>query len=125
MMESYFFICIIIVLLIIIIFLFIRNKRHKRTQVREKIVEYYENTQTVKKTYECLDRCKDGEEKLYYPSGNLNRIRHWSNDVLNGEMVVFYNNGNVYIRGYYKNGNLSGEYTVFKENGDLLTKKRY
>lgn len=124
-MESYILICIIVVLLIILLFLFIRNRRYKRAQSRDNVIEYYENTQTVKKTYECIDRYKDGEEKLYYPSGKLNRIRHWSNDVLNGEMTVFYNSGNVYIKGYYKNGKLSGEYTVFKENGDLLTKKRY
>ena len=97
----------------------------KKSVARERRTEYYEDGRAVKFIYECVGNDKDGKEELYYPSGNLNRVRNWKRGVLDGEMIVYHSNGNVYIRGNYKNGSLVGEYTVFKDNGDLLTIKQY
>ena len=97
----------------------------KKSVVRERRTEYYEDGRAVKFLYECVGNDKDGKEELYYPSGKLNRVRNWKRGALDGEMIVYHSNGNVYIKGCYKKGSLIGEYAVYRDNGDLLTIKHY
>ena len=72
----------------------------KKSVVRERRTEYYEDGRAVKFLYECVGNDKDGKEELYYPSGKLNRVRNWKRGALDGEMIVYHSNGNVYIKGF-------------------------
>lgn len=49
----------------------------EKAQRRERRIECYERSIIVKFKCEYVEDLKDGEEILYYPTGEVNRIRHW------------------------------------------------
>lgn len=133
-MTKYIIISIIVVAAVLILALLFKNfnrikytisslgelSEHKKDKLRVQLTTKYEDIDAVKFECDYVNDKKDGEEKLYYPTGELNRIQHWKSGKLHGEMIVFYRNGNPYIKGHYFNGNLTGDYTIYKPNGMIL-----
>ena len=88
--------------------------------------EYYdEDKKQIKRIYYTHKKIKCGEERIYYPTGELNKIQNWSNNVKNGKFTVFYKSGKDYITGYYLDGKYKGEYIVYDMNGAILNKIQY
>lgn len=57
-----------------------------------------------------------GERRMYYPSGTVELIEHYENDVHHGLYQVFYENGNVKLQGQYVEGKMEGEWQGFYED---------
>lgn len=93
--------------------------------VRIRKIESYEDGQNKKFDIDYIEDIKDGDETLYYPSGEINRTRHWTNGELNGESSVYYPNGQLYISCTYRMGKLHGDYVVYRQDGSVLLKKNY
>jgi len=137
-MNYYLLSGIIIAVIIILILLFKHSDRikyriatfgelseEKKNKLRVTITQKYEDSDVVKFETEVVKGIKDGEERLYYPTGELNRIQHWKSGKLHGETIVFYKTGICYIKSMYFNGKLTGEYTIFKPNGMILKTINY
>jgi len=84
----------------------------KKEIEHKTMYEHYESGDIWKEYSEYGDSVKDGEEKVYYPTGQINKICHWKDGRLHGEYVVFFKDGSKYLEGTYKNGRLSGDYIV-------------
>ena len=97
----------------------------EKAQRRERRVECYESSIIVKFKCEYVEDFKDGEEILYYPTGEVNRIRHWKSGKLHGKVIVYYKNGAKYITGQYCYGKPVGNFCVFKSDGQKLKTIRY
>lgn len=97
----------------------------KKKELRVQLTTKYDDCDAIKFECDYVNDKKDGEERLYYPTGELNRIQHWKSGILHGEMIVFYKNGNCYIKSNYFNGRLNGDYIVFKPNGMILKTIKY
>ena len=97
---------------------------YRKYHMHIKHQEYYEDG-NVKCEYYTVNGIKDGLEKIYYPTKELNKTKTWSHGVLEGPFVVYFRNGNPYVEGSYSNGEYKGAYTVYDLNGSILNKKEY
>lgn len=66
-----------------------------------------------------------GEQKEYYPNGNLCSQYFYKSGKLEGERKVWHNNGNLCSREFYKDGKLEGEVCQWYDDGRLANKKYY
>ena len=96
-----------------------------KAELRETRIEHYEDNQLVKFHCEYVKDVKDGKETLFYPTGEVNRIRHWKSGKLHGEMTVFYQNGVPYIIGQYYYGKPIGTFLIYKQDGQVLKSIKY
>lgn len=97
----------------------------KKRQMRVEVTECYENGEAIKTICEYINNIKDGEERLFYPNGQLNRVRHWNSGILDGEMLIYYPNGKCYITARYKKGKLKGNYVVYNQKGVVIRTIKY
>lgn len=63
-----------------------------------------------------------GERRIYYPSGKVEVIEHYENDLHHGLYQVFYENGNIKLQGQYVEGKMEGEWQGFYEDATLKEK---
>ncbi len=63
-----------------------------------------------------------GERRMYYPSGKVELIEHYENDIHHGLYQVFYENGNIKLQGQYIKGKMEGEWQGFYEDTTLKEK---
>ena len=88
--------------------------------------EYYdEDKKQIKRIYYTHKKMKCGEERIFYPTGELNKVQNWQNDVKNGKFTVFYKSGRGYISGAYLDGKYSGDYIVYDMDGSILKQIQY
>lgn len=62
-----------------------------------------------------------GEQKTFYPNGQLNTLLNYDEGVLHGEKVFWDNQGNVLERATYNHGDLEGEYYQLKQDGTEIS----
>ena len=86
--------------------------------------DYYKSG-AIKSTYTMVKWKKDGEERFYYETGELNKIKIWKNGILQGNLITYYKTGEKYIISNYKNNKLDGDYIVYKKDGSIIEKYFY
>lgn len=86
--------------------------------------EFYENG-NIKREYFILNKTKDGQETIFYPTGEINKTMNWQTGVLNGPFTVFFKNGKKYISGFNENGFYAGTYIVYDIDGQIIMQKEY
>ena len=79
---------------------------------------YYENNQLKEEGY-FFDDKKNGKWISYKENGDIRKMEHFTNNLLDGESVYYYKNGKVSEKGNYINGVPNGEWNDFFENGNL------
>lgn len=62
---------------------------------------------------------REGNWKLYYPSGKLKKTYDYKNGDLHGKMIEYHENGQIYNEDNYIADELNGEYKYYYENGKL------
>lgn len=67
----------------------------------------------------------DAEERVYYETGELNKICHVSYGKRQGEFVVYYRNGEIYMKGKYSNNNYTGSIVIFDQKGNVKQRINY
>ena len=67
---------------------------------------------------------KDSISKEWFETGEIRRIRNFSDDTLEGLFQVFYKNGTIWRESIYENGNATFE-KQFHENGKLKSECNY
>lgn len=106
-------------LLFLALFFFIWKMFH-----RKKVVEVYKDGK-LKRVYYLLRKKKDGEELVYYPTGELNKKRKWKNDLPQGNFIIYFKNGKTYITGIYHDGKYTGDYTIYDIEGKIIQTIKY
>ncbi len=81
--------------------------------------EYYE-TGEIKKIYYTVNKQKHGEEIVYYPTGERNKITNWQNGLLDGSYTVFFRDQQVYIQRNYSKGILVNQ-IIKDKKGNVIT----
>lgn len=109
--------CIVLITILLILH-FLRNR---------EVYEYYSDTKPklLHRDWKLHKGRKNGEEHVYYRTGELNRTKMWINGVLNGASVVYFKTGQPYIESFYKNGKIVGMYTVFGLDGKIIEHRHY
>lgn len=108
-----------ILTLAFIIFLYCRKHY---IPIKQK--EFY-NDGCLKREYRILNGQIHGQDTIYYPTGEINKIQHWSKGKLEGSFVVYFKTGQEYIVGNYSDGVYKGEYIVNDMNGNVILRKDY
>lgn len=120
---------IIVITVIVLIFLILITIYLFGKYCHKKRKEYFSADVCPKKTlrsvYYTKNGIKDGVERIFYPTGEINKEKTWVNGVLNGPFVVYFKNGNEYIKGTYSNNNYSGEYTIKDLYGQIIERRMY
>mgnify|MGYP004450291255 FL=1 len=116
--------------LILVAVVFARKKGATKEPIIEPVFEFYSDGNLKKEFYvkyfKSTDpKLKTGEEKIYYPTGKLNKTITWENGKRNGEVTIYYRSGNHYVEGMYKKDKLCGSYIVRDENGGVIYSKRF
>lgn len=68
---------------------------------------------------------KEGVYYWYYPTGNINSIAYFINNMAEGRYSMFYENGALQEEGQYAGGQLNGECYSYYENGSRKSYSRY
>ena len=68
-----------------------------------------------------MNNKKHGEEIVYYPTGEKNKVSNWAHGLLDGSYTVFYRDQQVYILRNYSKGNLVDE-VIKDKKGNVITK---
>lgn len=68
---------------------------------------------------------RSGDWEWYHDQSTLKELASFKNDKLNGENKIFYPNGQLSIKTYYKDGELHGEFLYYNEKGALEQKKHF
>jgi antitoxin component YwqK of YwqJK toxin-antitoxin module len=90
-----------------------------------KFTNHYDNG-VVSATYENNSAGKrHGKEMAYFPDGQVQMERYWSNGKLNGENKHYHRNGQLYYNEIYANGNKSGTWSFYDDQGDLVQEITY
>ena len=62
---------------------------------------------------------EDGEQKSYYPGGQIESKWYQKGDEIDGERVTYYENGNIKEHEFYVNGIPEGSHKEYDSTGDL------
>lgn len=103
----------------IVVYTYFRNH-----SFHSKQREFYENG-NIKREYFILNKMKDGQETIFYPTGEINKTMNWQAGILNGPFTVFFKNGKKYISGFNENGFYAGTYIVYDIDGQIIMQKEY
>ena len=87
--------------------------------------EYYPDSQILRRIYKKKKGVKNGIEKVFYRSGNLNKKKNWTLGTLDGKSETYFPNGKVNIRCYYKEGKLEGKWFAYNIDGSVLESHEY
>lgn len=68
---------------------------------------------------------RDGDEKSYYPSGQLQYERLWVNGKMNGDANHYHRNGNLHYTESYNMGAKAGKWSFFDTDGSLVQSITY
>lgn len=122
--PTYWIIAVVIVLVAVCVALYFTVFRRKKVYE-----EFYEDSNSLKRS-STLVKCgqeylKDGEERVFYPTGELNKTITWVKGKKNGPFTVFYKSGEKYINGSYANDSLVGDYYVFDKEGKVIKSFKY
>ena len=119
-MEQQYIILSIAALLVVLFFVtaWLANK----TKIEK---EYYPDSQIIRRIYKKKRGKKDGIEKVFYRSGNINKEKNWTLGALNGKSETFFPNGKINIRCNYKEGKLDGKWIAFNIDGRVLESREY
>lgn len=115
MMNEYLYIIIAIIIITTIVVLFKFRYRQSKTYTYKDV--YYPNG-NVRYSFKQLN-ATDAEEKIYYETGELNKICHVSRGKRQGDFIVFYKNGKEFMKGKYLNGKYIGLITIFDLYGNI------
>lgn len=85
-----------------------------------EVKNHYDNGQLSAHYFESEDGKRQGEEKSYYPDGQLQLTRNWVNGKIHGEGIHYHRNGEVYYVENYENGNRIGKWTFYDSEGDKV-----
>lgn len=85
---------------------------------------FYNDTLVLLEQYDSLG-LKQGKQKRFYQSGELNSFGEYKNGKLNGEMRAYFKNGQIKESCNYKMGIPISPYEGFNENGELLWRRLY
>ena len=83
--------------------------------------EFYKSDKRVK----IIEKIKDGEEILYYPSGELLAKGNYVNGKEEGEWISYFENGEIFTKGFYKNGKRQGLWIWYYDNGKIRMEETY
>jgi hypothetical protein len=72
-----------------------------------------------------VDGLMHGEEKVFYQSGTLKSIGHWSKGIINGLTEVYYEDGSLMIRINFIDGLREGKAVRYYSNGQLAVESYY
>ena len=87
--------------------------------------DYYPDSQIIRRIYKKKKGVKNGIEKVFYRSGNLNKKKNWTLGTLDGKSETYFPNGKVNIRCYYKEGKLEGKWIAYNIDGSVLESHEY
>jgi len=124
----------VIVLIFIVVFLIkylikgikkiIKNKKIRKISEFDKVYTLSGKKEKRRK-FKMKNGAKDGEEKVYYKSGKINKEQFWQNGSLNGKATTYYPSGDIYITANYVNNKLNGDYTIYSQNGSIREVRKY
>jgi antitoxin component YwqK of YwqJK toxin-antitoxin module len=124
--PTYWIVAAVIVLVAVCVALYFTVFRRKKVYE-----EFYEDPNRLKRTC-TLVKCgsekeylKDGEERVFYPTGELNKTITWVKGKKNGPFTIFYKSGEKYITGSYANDSLVGDYYVFDKDSKVIKSFKY
>lgn len=84
---------------------------------------YYSNG-NIRHAFKKLN-ATDAEERVYYETGELNKLCHVSCGKRQGAFTVYYRNGKEYMKGKYSNNKYIGTIVIFDLNGNVKQKINY
>lgn len=105
-------ICAIFVLFLIVFILYRFNNASKK--------EFYPESKLIHRIVKYKHGMKNGLERVFYRTGELNKRKIWKNDKLEGLCETYYKSGEICIRCYYKNGLLDGRWMAYDLNGNVI-----
>ena len=82
---------------------------------------FFNNGQLSQSGYFNESHQKTGEWITYFPQGNVQRIEHYKNGMLDGKYVEYYQNGKKMYVANYKMGLPDGKWIVYDKNGKKNT----
>lgn len=96
-----------------------------KTTSSKKVKVFYPDSKIVRRVVPYRKKKKNGIEKIYYRSGELNKEKMWVEDVLNGPCTTYYKTGAIYIVCNYTDGALDGDWKAFDFKGNILESHQY
>lgn len=91
----------------------------------KKVKILYPDSKIVRRVVPYKKKKKNGIEKIFYRTGELNKEKVWVDDVLNGPCTTYYKTGAIYVVCHYVNGVLDGDWKAFDYNGNILEEHQY
>ena len=85
----------------------------------------YDNNGKLYISTEYKDGKKHGDQKYYYPDGNISSLEHFLDGTINGHARSFYNNGKIKEEMYFDNGSKEISHRKFFESGILSEETEY
>jgi len=67
----------------------------------------------------------DGEMKIFYPSGALKELLHYSDGLREGDDRTYFENGGLESEGNYENNDLQGPSVHFYDTGEVKSREHY
>jgi len=78
---------------------------------------YAEDIKKAEQEY--IDGKKNGVEKIYHISGNIEGIHHYKNGIKCGKFTTYHNSGNIFCERYYHNDMKCGLFTQYYDSGSI------
>lgn len=111
----------ILLIVTAIILIYLYYKKHYMYIIQK---EFYDD-EHIKRIFYIRNGIVEGNDTIFYPTGEINRTQIWENGKLHGPFVVFFRNGNKYIEGNYVDGVYAGEYIVKDLDKNIILRKEF
>lgn len=100
----------------------IQAKGIYQDQVKDSTWTYLSSDGSVRMTESYLRGKLEGEQRSYYPSGDLSQILHFKDNREHGKWIQFFSNGDTMLVAHYKLGVLDGSYkTYYPEHKEKIS----
>lgn len=118
-------IVVMVISVILVVVLIVFGVKLWRNRIVTIKIYYDKEKKKIKRIYYTQHNVICGEDTFYYPTGEKNKVQHWSGGKKNGLFIVYYKNGSKYIEGNFYNDSYVGDYFIYNINGELLTQYKY
>jgi antitoxin component YwqK of YwqJK toxin-antitoxin module len=102
----------------------LREENYHNYRLDGEMKIYYPSG-ALKEVLHYSDGLREGNDKAYFENGGLEREENYKDNDLEGESMYYYDTGEVKSRGHYTNGKLEGSKTIYYKNGNVKQSMEY
>lgn len=90
-----------------------------------EMIVFNENCHYIQRSFFLKQGLKEGEEKIFYPNGQIKASLHWHEGVLQGPIKTWYENGSLESQREINENQKEGPCSVWYPNGQIMLNEIY